>query len=819
MIKKIAVAILFVFISFNQINAQFTDDFERYNYMKRISPQSLNWITWSEDPALGSGYDEDEDGIISNTDHPNHGEPKHYAASGNQALFISKDNLGSVPQDVILDLHNKSTGKWKLKWKMYLPKKNSMAYYNFQENTPVIGLGNWAIQVYFDGNGRGRIEDDRGSAIVNFSYPWKEWFKLVHIIDLDDNSIKIKLISDSGTEVIYNNAFLSNTQHLGGVDFYSIARKNIFYIDDVSFEKKSLIEDVYIRENNRWEDAIGNPLSGEPDNSYNVIIREPYDINAGETLNCLNLVFENFGRLVVANQANVVVSGDLTIPSDNKIIVGDGGSFVMLNNTATIDMIDANSFEYTRISKPMIYSDYTYWSSPVEDAKVSDFGSSAVFTYKTVNYIDLYSGKGYPQTTGIPDDHDDDGDDWAWALNTDAIVSGKGYAVLKSGNSNEQTIKFTGVPQNGYISIPVALSGNDQADDDDWNLIGNPYPSAIDAKVLIHSNINIGGTLYFWTHNTELNGGSSGPADENYNSNDYASFNLSGGVAATTGGEIPNGYIAAGQGFFMDVNNNGVITFNNDMRVINSSDENTQFFKSINSKNNDIINEVFEKENKIWLDFKGENRAFSQLLIAFLPGASNDYDNSYDGVRAGSDLNSKFYSILNDKELAIQGLPELTDDVQLPLGFYITKPESFTISIHKIEGAIINENVDIFLIDHTLNRRHNLKKGNYHFDISENGVDNNRFDLQIVNSVQWQKKIINEEDFVVVNTNGNFKIRANQKVRTLEVYDINGRLLIENKPNSKNFYLLDHKIKCGTILIFKIELEDGKVLSKKILKY
>ena len=46
MIKRIAVTVLFVLISINQINAQFTDDFERYNYTQRISPQSLNWITW-----------------------------------------------------------------------------------------------------------------------------------------------------------------------------------------------------------------------------------------------------------------------------------------------------------------------------------------------------------------------------------------------------------------------------------------------------------------------------------------------------------------------------------------------------------------------------------------------------------------------------------------------------------------------------------------------------------------------------------------------------------------------------------------------------
>ena len=38
-----------------------------------------------------------------------------------------------------------------------------------------------------------------------------------------------------------------------------------------------------------------------------------------------------------------------------------------------------------------------------------------------------------------------------------------------------------------------------------WNLIGNPYPSAIDAELLLNHPENknlLSGTLYFWTHST-----------------------------------------------------------------------------------------------------------------------------------------------------------------------------------------------------------------------------------------------------------------------------------------------------------------------------
>ena len=817
MIKRITFLVIFLLFSVFQITAQFTDDFERYNHERkknRISPQSNNWITWSED-ADGNGYIKDEDGIVINTD------KRGYSFSGKQALLIKPSDAGSVPQDVILDLHNKSTGLWELSWQMYIPARKREAYYNFQENTPVNGTGNWAIQVYFNGHGDGTIEDDHGGSIVDFSYPWKEWFQLKHTIDLDNDHITIELITATETTEIYNADFLSSSQHLGGVDFYSISEENKYYIDDVIFSRIAPVQEVYIWKNNRWEDQSGNALSGEPDTSYEVILKEPFVVGtstAASTLNCLNLVLEDQGSLTVPAQKNVVISGDLGVPSGNEIIIENNGSFVMLNNTANIDMPDPGSFSYTRTSGAMESNDYTYWSSPVENIFVSGLGSLYVYSYDTEKYIDLFSGRGYPQTSGSPDNHDDNGDDWLYEDQNNILISGKGYAALKQGTSNEQTVVFTGKPNNGFISVPVALSGDDSNDEDDWNLIGNPYPSAIDAKVLINSNINLSGTLYFWTHNTELGGGSNtGPGESNYNSDDYASFNLSGGAAASTGGDTPNGYIAAGQGFFMDVKDAGVITFNNDMRVINTTEENAQFFKPAGNK--DKPDQRASKINRVWLNFSNDKGVFSQSLVAFLPGATNGYEPNYDGVRAGADLNTKFYSVLGDKELSIQGRPVLEDDANIPLGYYITKPDDFVISIDQMEGRIINDDMMILLKDNELNITHDLKKSDYHFTVEEAGTNNNRFTLQITAAAALgTEKIIKENELIIIHNDHYYKIKASKTVRSVRVYDIMGRLLVQKNPGKQSFDLEAQNIKKGTILIFSFKFTDGSVLSKKMLQ-
>ncbi|PXY38645.1 hypothetical protein DMB65_21900, partial [Flavobacterium cheongpyeongense] len=65
-----------------------------------------------------------------------------------------------------------------------------------------------------------------------------------------------------------------------------------------------------------------------------------------------------------------------------------------------------------------------------------------------------------------------------------------------------QNLSFTGKPNNGNITSSQYM------DKDKYYLIGNPYPSAINADDFLYGNANnsniLGGTVYFWTHNTAI---------------------------------------------------------------------------------------------------------------------------------------------------------------------------------------------------------------------------------------------------------------------------------------------------------------------------
>jgi hypothetical protein len=91
------------------------------------------------------------------------------------------------------------------------------------------------------------------------------------------------------------------------------------------------------------------------------------------------------------------------------------------------------------------------------------------------------------------------------------------------------TKTFTGIPNNGSIPITIGVT-------DSFNLIGNPYPSALDADKFYRKIEGARGTIYFWTHSTAITlraglaAGTAGSGDLAYTSNDYASYNTTGGV-------------------------------------------------------------------------------------------------------------------------------------------------------------------------------------------------------------------------------------------------------------------------------------------------
>ncbi len=218
---------------------------------------------------------------------------------------------------------------------------------------------------------------------------------------------------------------------------------------------------------------------------------------------------------------------------------------------------------------------------------------------------------------------------------------------------------------NGDISIAVTSTNNG------FNLLGNPYPSALDADAFITAKTLLDGTIYLWQVNSPLSGGV-------YSTDDYAQWNSSGGISAPSSpgapSDIPTGYVASGQGFFVNANSAGTVNFTNSQRVAANND---QFFK-----------QESERKEQLWLQMGINHIDINQTLLSFSENATLERDRKYDGKKLQGNPHLSFYSLLDTLELGIQGQPILiyAKTRTIPLGFRANDTRNYFIAIDTLHN-------------------------------------------------------------------------------------------------------------------------------------
>lgn len=554
--------------------------------------------------------------------------------------------------------------------------------------------------------------------------------------------------------------------------------------------------------------------NGLPDMNKKIIFSGNFS-SASDLVGCSclvtsgNVIINSTHTLTLTNEV-IVNGGNLIFKSDLDSPLNSSGSLVQMNNVTSNN--NSGSIKYERMTNTVIRNtDYTYWSSPVYPQILSSLSPNTL--------ADKYFS--YDVTASS--------EDWKQESSGNIMTIGKGYIIRGPEYTSPPSppalflATFKGVPNNGHYAITNIFP-------DKSYLIGNPYPSALDADKFLTDNAGVlDGTLYFWTHNTNIGASTSnlGSGAYAYSSDDYASYNLTGGVGtdgvpylnggvnATNVSKIPNGTIAAGQGFFASSKETiavpNEIVFNNDMRVNSSLGNNSQFFK-IASKSNSSI-----EKNRIWLGFSNSQGAFKQTLLGYITGATNDYDGKYDGETFDGNEFVDFYSINKDKKLVIQGrsLPfEETDEVSL--GFKTTIVGSFTIAINHKDGFFTAQN--IFIEDKLLNIVHDLNQSSYNFT-TEAGTFNDRFVLRYTDKTLGTKNFKNPENTVLVST-VNKQIAINSSIEIIDkvqIYDLLGRSIYQKMNINTNELIIQNLMLIHQTLLIKVLLHDGQIVTSKIM--
>ncbi|MGH2665673.1 GEVED domain-containing protein [Flavobacterium sp.] len=572
---------------------------------------------------------------------------------------------------------------------------------------------------------------------------------------------------------------------------------------------------TWIGGTSNWATASNWSPSGVPTAANCVVIpSSSSSVISGSGYNAFakNLKIKSSGNLELQSTNNLTIDDWVNVDATGLFTVRNSANLVQVNNVANTGNIKMERI--TNIRR----LDYVYWSSPVSGVAVN-----TVSPLTPANVI----WKWLPTT---PRPYASNFGNWTNANET--MVAGKGY-IIRGPNgftttAQPYTAGFTGVPNNGNISMTILRDTYNGAnytgptatavtkDDDNWNLVGNPYPSSISADALISANPDIDGSIRLWTHGTAPSNANPSPFYNNYaynySSSDYIVYNSMGSTPPGFAGRI-----GAGQAFFVLMNHAtatpGALTFNNTMR--SNTYSNSQFYRS-NSNTVNTDEETIER-HRIWLDLIAPSGNVNRILVGYAQGATQDRDRLFDATALENGVAQNFYSKIADENMVIQGraLPFNVSD-QVPLGVLLPQNGSYNIAIATTDGLFADQSQDIFLEDLSNGTIHNLRNAPYNFTGTAGRYDN-RFVLR------YTQTTLGNDDFDYSNSVKVFAdnhiniVSGNMEIKEVAVYDVLGKTLFTKRKVGKNELIINELNATQSALIVKVTLENNAIVTKKVI--
>lgn len=563
--------------------------------------------------------------------------------------------------------------------------------------------------------------------------------------------------------------------------------------------------------------------------------------------------------MIIDSGKNVTMNNDTKIQNDwylklNGKIDLTGMSQLVQTTNSDLDVTSTGYIERDQQGQKNKYN-YNYWSAPVSPinatANNSNYTIAGVMkdgTTSTPQNISWISGYNGASTSPISlarywiykfENNTDSYANWIQINENSSLRVGQGYTLKGSGGSGTQNYTFVGKPNNGTITT-------NSVSPDQLLLIGNPYPSAIDANQFITDNMNsidqlqdvgIDGTLYFWEHSS------------NNNSHVLSSYlggysirNLTGGLPPVVpdyingvglSDKIPNQFIPVGQGFFVygKALSGGTIVFNNAQRsFVKETEANSNTLFKINSDSktgktlpiNNSSDPVKKNTNiTIRLGYDSANKSHRQVLLAFMnEKATSEIDYGYDAYALDNFPNDMF--LLNDNEqLVIEGEGYFDINNSYPIGVKANKEGEVSFNIDAIEN--VDPEQPIFIYDDESKTYNDIRTKPYktNLPVSKN---NTRFSLRFTDKTLGVDTY-NYKDITILYTQNNNTLTINNKktdmvVEKVTVFNIIGQAIgtwkVDNQ-DQKNIQIPFNNSSTG-VYIAKIKTTTGIISKKFILK-
>lgn len=525
-----------------------------------------------------------------------------------------------------------------------------------------------------------------------------------------------------------------------------------------------------------WDGTVWD--NGAPTATKNAVIEGTYDTGTDGNIVACSLTVKDGFTLTLDGNSFAQITKDVLVESGATLDILHTGSLAQVNDDA--QAVNNGTIRVYKTTPSLDNRDFMIVGSPMSMTTntVTFTGAEQFRDHTTANFnadSDVTAEDGAALNFA-----DAEGDDWQHYTGT--LNAGEGYLVMPQTATtvpDDQVYVYEfnqGTLNNGVINFGV-IFGDDQ--NDSPNALSNPYASAIDANALIAQNSSMFNTLYFWEHITPPSSSYPGYYPKNYDMGDISMFSGGSGGVAANGGTPPSGYIASGQGFAIKALAAGTATFNNAMRL---------------TGNNDDYRSALVTKDRIWLNVTNTQYDFSsQLLVAFVEGATQGFEPFYDAHRLATPVS--FYSQLaTGEQLAIQGRGRFSLEDQVALGFrtQIEEEQAYTVSIYHFERATIPANAQVFLEDTYTGTITNLTVGDYTFR-SNAGDFSDRFVLRFKNSVLGVDQL--DSGFVMYPNpaNNSLVVLAQNSFESnmVKIYDATGRMVLLHNLDSRTLQTID----------------------------
>jgi hypothetical protein len=579
--------------------------------------------------------------------------------------------------------------------------------------------------------------------------------------------------------------------------------------------------DEIVYESGSW---TGGNNAGVPDDSgtdlvKGINVRENVTLTAD--VNCDCLLVDSGVTLTVADGIKLEVTnllqleGDIRLNGEAQLLqTFSGNKNDTGTGTITIDQTSATTNVYQS----------GYWTSPVTTnnstftiAGVMKDGTTSTpqdITFTDINTLDgdgttspiTVSGRWLARISNA----------LTWFRFFDPAIEtftpGEGYNMKGTGGSDgssTQNYSFVGIPNAGDYSLTI--------DDVRLYLVGNPYPSALDANQFLTDNSSaIGGTLYYYESGAETT----------HNSDDYtggyATYNGITGVPFGAG-KTPGQYVPVAQAFFVnrDVDNSlgtgsigssATINFNNAQRAfIAEGATSVVFSRNEQTRTTGPI-------LKLGMEFEvNPAQTFHRQIAVGFVGATRNFENGLDSQMFGREPSDMAFSV-DDRtaDYAIIGIEDFSVTAEIPLHVYLDANRDVTFSVDETDLS----GQKIYLNDYEEGLFYEIQDTPQQLSVNSGSyLDRFTISFQIPAALSADEFALSNQIQIYNNSNSQLlTIKSNDLIlQHIQVFDLLGKEILhhENADHIQEIQLPSGSLKSG-IYIVHVKTHQG-VLNKKII--